>query len=285
MRIINMTIAITSLAYLSDTVAQWRVAGDGIALVPTMGALHAGHLSLVKAAQAQAKRVVVSIFVNPTQFGPNEDFSRYPRPIENDLALLREVGADAAWLPTVAEMYPDGFSTMVRAGSASVGLDGDARPGHFDGVATVITKLFLQVAPDIALFGEKDYQQLCVIKQLVRDLNMGITIIGVPTLREADGLALSSRNVYLSKAERAIAPMLYATLMNAAAALKQGVGVAQILKDAQVAILAAGFVSIDYLELRVEDSLAMMDSYLKPARLLVAAWLGKTRLIDNITLE
>jgi pantoate--beta-alanine ligase len=280
-----MTLELTSVKSLRSTVTQWRAAGDSVALVPTMGALHAGHMALVKAAQAEAKRVVVSIFVNPTQFGPNEDFHRYPRPLENDLKLLREAGADAAWLPSVEEMYPPGCSTSIKAGSASAGLDGDARPGHFDGVATVVAKLLLQVAPDVALFGEKDYQQLCVIKQLVADMNINTRIIGVPTAREADGLALSSRNQYLSEHEKAVAPKLSAALREASHAMASGIALGSALTKAKSDILAAGFARIDYLELRAEDTLAPLSTFSPPARLLVAAQLGNTRLIDNITVE
>lgn len=280
-----MTLELTTVKSLRSTVAQWRAVGESIALVPTMGALHRGHLTLVEKAREQASRVIVSIFVNPTQFGPNEDFDRYPRPLEKDLAMLREEGADAAWLPSVAEMYPEGFSTSVKAGSASRGLDGDARAGHFDGVATVVAKLLLQTAPDMALFGEKDYQQLCVIKQLVADLNINTRIIGVPTVREPSGLALSSRNQYLSEQEHAIAPQLNATLREAAQALVAGASVEGALSQAKANILAAGFARIDYLELRAEDTLAPLSTFQPPARLLVAATLGKTRLIDNITVE
>ncbi len=272
----------TSLSRLRKTIHDWRAAGESIALVPTMGALHAGHLQLVAEAKKHAKRVVVSIFVNPTQFGPNEDFNRYPRPLEKDLSLLREVGADGAWLPTVEEMYPAGFSTNIHMGGVSEGLCGAARPGHFDGVATVVAKLLLQVAPDAALFGEKDYQQLCVIKRLAADLNLPVAIVGVPIVREGDGLALSSRNQYLSEVERAIAPVLHQQLQQAAAALKAGEDAGEVLASASAAILAAGFQKIDYMELRAEETLAPLSQYQSPARLLVAAWLGKTRLIDNI---
>lgn len=280
-----MTLELTSLSSLRSTVANWRAGGDTIALVPTMGALHSGHITLAKAAQTKANRVVVSIFVNPTQFGPNEDFHRYPRPIENDLKLLREAGVDAAWLPSVSEMYPEGCSTSVKAGMASAGMDGDARPGHFDGVATVVTKLLLQVAPDVALFGEKDYQQLCVIKQLVADLNISTRILGVSTVREADGLALSSRNQYLSQQERAVAHKLNAALREASQGLMSGGAVDAVLAHANAAILAVGFAKVDYLDLRAEDTLAPLSTFQPPARLLVAVWLGKTRLIDNIMVE
>ncbi len=275
---------ITQLTKLREQVATWRAAGDSIALVPTMGALHDGHLRLVAEAKKHAKRVVVSIFVNPTQFGPNEDFNRYPRPLEKDLSLLREVGADAAWLPTVEEMYPAGFSTNIHVGGVSEGLCGAARPGHFDGVAIVVAKLLLQVTPDVALFGEKDYQQLCVISQLVRDLNLAAKIIGVAIVREADGLALSSRNAYLTTEERAIAPQLHQQLQVAAKAIADGVTVANILAAGVQALQKAGFAKVDYFELRHAQSLAPLTAYQSPARLLVAAWLGKTRLIDNISL-
>lgn len=280
-----MTHELTSLSTLRETIARWRAAGDTIALVPTMGALHAGHLALVKAAQAQATRVVVSIFVNPTQFGPNEDLSRYPRPLANDLALLNSVGADAAWLPSVETMYPQGFATKIEVSGVSEGLDGAFRPGHFSGVATVVTKLLLQVMPDVALFGEKDYQQLCVIKRLVSDLCINTRICGVPTVREADGLALSSRNQYLSEKERALAPTVHGVLQWAAAQLVQGAVVEAVLEAAQARLLSAGLTNVDYLALRAEDTLEPCAQYVKPARLLVAAWLGRTRLIDNIMVE
>lgn len=279
-----MTLEITSLATMRATVHQWRAAGERIALVPTMGALHAGHLALVKHAQTLADRVIVSIFVNPAQFGPNEDFARYPRPLADDLAALRSVGADAAWLPEVATMYPQGFTTTIHVAGVSEGLCGTSRPGHFDGVATVVAKLFLQVQPDIALFGEKDYQQLCVIKRLVNDLNLNIKVVGVPTIREADGLALSSRNRYLSADERAIAPHLQAVLQETAEAIRIGIPVAAALARGIETLRARGFARVDYLELRGEDSLASQESYTPPARLLCAAWLGTTRLIDNLKL-
>ncbi len=279
-----MLIELRSLDALRSAVANWRGRGESVALVPTMGALHAGHLHLVREAKKHAARVVVSIFVNPTQFGPNEDFSRYPRPLDRDLELLREVGADAAWLPDVATMYPDGFATSIHVSGVSEGLCGAVRPGHFDGVATVVAKLLLQVAQDVALFGEKDYQQLCVIKRLVNDLNIDTNILGVPTVREADGLALSSRNQYLSESERKIAPMLHATLTQLALQLPCG-DVSALIYAAKEKILAAGFASIDYLELRAEDTLAPLGHYAPPARLLVAARLGSTRLIDNIPIS
>lgn len=277
---------ISTISQLRATVQAWRGAGHRIALVPTMGALHSGHLQLVQQAKSIASHVVVSIFVNPTQFGPNEDFSRYPRPIERDLQLLEKAGASAAWLPTVEEMYPQGFATSIHVAGVSEGLCGAFRPGHFDGVATVVAKLLNQVMPDTALFGEKDYQQLCVIKRLVSDLNLPVQIIGVPTVREADGLALSSRNQYLSAEQRQKAAAIYAALSHASHELvARPSDVASILEKTKSALTAAGFTKIDYLELRAEDSLAILDTYRAPARLLVAAWLGTTRLIDNLSVE
>lgn len=278
------TLELTRISLLRETVAQWRAAGDSIALVPTMGALHAGHIALVKAAQAHAKRVVVSIFVNPTQFGPNEDFSRYPRPLENDLTMLREAGADAAWLPSPEEMYPAGFVSSIHVAGISDGMEGAARPGHFDGVATVVAKLLLQVAPDYALFGEKDYQQLCVVKAMVRDLDIPCHIIGMPTVREADGLALSSRNHYLTPAQRAVAPALHAQLQRLAARIRAGSDVEPALAEAKTELLSVGFESVDYLELRDASSLAPLAQLNRPARLIVAARLGTTRLLDNISI-
>ncbi|MDX2094651.1 MAG: pantoate--beta-alanine ligase [Alphaproteobacteria bacterium] len=280
-----LMLEISSVRGLRETLAGWRAAGDSIALVPTMGALHAGHMALVKAAQAQATRVVVSIFVNPTQFGPNEDFSRYPRPLTRDLELLRAAGVDAAWLPTVEEMYPQGFATHIHVAGVSAGLEGDVRAGHFDGVATVVAKLLLQVMPEIALFGEKDYQQLCVIRQMLADMDIPVRILGVPTVREADGLALSSRNQYLTPEQRAVAPQLYAQLQALAMQLaaRSDDDVQAALERAKESLVAAGFDAVDYLELRAENSLAPLTQCDRPARLLVAARLGATRLLDNIS--
>jgi len=271
-----------SVASLRVQVAQWRKAGHRVAFVPTMGALHDGHLSLVKAGLAEADRVLVSIFVNPTQFGPNEDFAAYPRTEEADVAKLEGAGAHAVYAPSVEEMYPAGAATTVHVAGVTDGLCGDFRPGHFDGVATVVTKLLNQAQPDVALFGEKDFQQLQVIRRLARDLDIPVAIRGVPTLREADGLAMSSRNAYLSPQERATAPVLHRTLTGAAALLQGGAEAAPILKDGIAAILAAGFGSVDYLELRAAEDLAPLARLDRPARLIVAARLGKARLIDNI---
>jgi len=271
-----------SVAALRQQVAAWRKDGLRIAFIPTMGALHEGHLSLVKAGLKEADRVLVSIFVNPTQFGPNEDFSAYPRTEPADAAKLEGAGAHAVFAPSVEEMYPEGASTMVTVSRVSEGLCGAFRPGHFAGVATVVTKLLNQAQPDIALFGEKDYQQLQVIRLLVTDLDIPVAIRGVPTLREADGLAMSSRNAYLSPRERAIAPALHRTLQEVAAKLRAGAASAEAAKEGIDAILAAGFSSVDYLELRAADDLTPMLAFDRPARLIVAARLGKARLIDNI---
>lgn len=275
---------LTTVKSLRETVRQWRADGELVALVPTMGALHRGHLSLLEMARQHAKHVVVSIFVNPTQFGPGEDFERYPRPREHDVMMLRMEGADAVWLPTVEEMYPEGFATTVRVEGIRDVLEGVHRPGHFDGVATVVTKLLLQVMPDLAFFGEKDYQQLVLIKRLVKDLNIDVRAIGAPTVRELSGLALSSRNQYLSEKEHEVAPKLYAVLSKLGAELKntQTVIPATLLEHAKSELLAAGFSKVDYLALCDGESLQEISEYRPHARLLAAAWLGKTRLIDNI---
>jgi len=248
-----------------------------------MGALHAGHLALVAAAQAQCQRVVVSIFVNPKQFGPREDFSAYPRPEADDLAKLAAANADLAYIPTPEEIYPEGFATTVGVVGVSEGLCGAHRPGHFDGVATVVAKLFTQVAPDVAFFGEKDYQQLLVVRRMARDLDLPVDIVGVPTVREPDGLALSSRNVYLSAEERRIAPNLHRLMREAAAAIAQGGTPGGILARAIMALGEAGLM-VEYLELRDAETLApLTEPPARPARLLAAVHLGRTRLIDNLS--
>ncbi|SBW12349.1 pantothenate synthetase [uncultured Alphaproteobacteria bacterium] len=273
------------VADLRARVAAWRKDGLRVALVPTMGALHQGHLALVRRALELADRVVVSVFVNPIQFGPNEDFDAYPRTLDADRALLATVGASLAFAPSVAEMYPEGFSTAVTVSGVSEGLCGGSRPGHFSGVATVVTKLLLQTLPDVACFGEKDYQQVQVIRRFVRDLDIPVEIVGVPTVREADGLARSSRNAYLTPEERAAAPNLHRTLQDTAAAIRTGSAVDAALEAGKRALLAAGFAAVDYLELRAAEGLAPLAALDRPARLLVAARLGKTRLIDNIPVE
>jgi len=235
----------------------------------------------VAKAREEADRVVASIFVNPTQFGPNEDFTHYPRQEETDLALLEKAGCDLVYLPTVAAMYPLGFSTAVSVTGVSEGLCGACRPGHFSGVATVVTKLLLQGLPDIAVFGEKDYQQLQVIKRLVQDLDIPVRILGAPTLREADGLAKSSRNAYLTPEERRIAPALYKALTDAAKRVRGGEAASKACADAAKALIAAGFARTDYIDVRDAETLAPVEHPSKPARILAAAWLGRTRLIDN----
>ncbi len=277
-----MTVELKTIDALRTQVAAWRAAGEGVALVPTMGALHRGHMALVAEAKKHAKRVVVSIFVNPTQFGPTEDFSRYPRPIARDMELLAEAGADAAWLPDMATMYPKGFATSIRISGITEMLEGRHRPGHFDGVATVVAKLFQQVQPDMALFGEKDYQQLCLIKQLVRDLDMPVRIIGVLTIREEDGLALSSRNQYLDATQREAATAIYAAMKQVSVDIHKGVPSGEALLKGRKMLIDAGFTRIDYFDMH--DSADLSDRDEPPARLLVAAWLGTTRLIDNMAI-
>lgn len=273
---------VRTVAGMQQLAAAWRHDGLRIVLVPTMGALHEGHLDLVRDAAARAERVVVSIFVNPTQFAPTEDFAAYPRDEAADLAKLAPLGVDAVFAPTAAEMYPEGFATRITVDGPARGLESDARPHFFGGVATVVAKLFIACAPDIAIFGEKDYQQLLVVRRMAADLGLPVTVIGHPTIRAADALALSSRNAYLSETERATAPRLHAALEAAAAAIRAGVPGAEAVAAARRAIEAAGF-SVDYVALRDAETLAEVeDGRHRPLRLLVAARLGRTRLIDNI---
>ena len=267
------------VADLGATLAAWRT--EGIALVPTMGALHDGHLSLVKAARARAARVVVSIFVNPAQFAPHEDFASYPRTLEADREKLGDA-ADLIFAPDVAEMYPDGFATTVSVKGPAMGLETDFRPHFFDGVATVVAKLLIAVQPDVALFGEKDYQQLLVVRRMAHDLGLPTEIVGAPIIREADGLALSSRNAYLSAQERIVAGRLNLLLKETIARLRGGQSVAEAETSATAALRAAGFDSIDYVALRDAETLAPVTSLENPARLLAAAKIGRTRLIDNM---
>jgi pantoate--beta-alanine ligase len=276
---------VRTTADLQARVRYWRDQGLKVAFVPTMGALHDGHLSLVKAGLEACDRVVASVFVNPTQFGPNEDFSRYPRQEERDAELLDRAGCHLLFAPTVAEMYPQGFATKVSVTGVSEGLCGGARPGHFDGVATVVTKLLLQAQAHVALFGEKDWQQLTVIRRLVADLDIPVEVAGVPTVRETDGLALSSRNAYLSAADRAVAPGLYRALRAVAEGMKAGTGSEELCHRASADLLAAGFQHVDYVEVRCALSLAPLTHLTRPARILAAARLGATRLIDNIGVE
>jgi pantoate--beta-alanine ligase len=272
---------VRDVAALRAALAELR-AGGQVALVPTMGALHAGHMALVAEARRRAPHVVASIFVNPMQFGASEDLSTYPRREASDSRMLEEAGCALLWAPDVAAVYPEGFATTVSVGGVSDGLDGAARPGHFDGVATVVLKLFNQVAPDIALFGEKDYQQLAVIRRMAKDLDLAIDIVGVPTQRDADGLALSSRNAYLTEAERQAARALPRALGEAAGAIQRGRAVREALDAARDNLLKAGFGPVDYVELRDDETLLPVDALDRPARLLAAAKLGTTRLIDNL---
>jgi pantoate--beta-alanine ligase len=273
---------VRTVADLRSHTAKWRKAGESVALVPTMGALHAGHLSLVKLAKSRCDRAVASIFVNPIQFGPREDFKTYPREEAADLDKLAKAGADLVFIPDTTEMYPEGFTTHVKVFDLTDDLCGAARPNHFEGVATVVTKLLLQAAPDIAVFGEKDYQQLLVIRRLVRDLNIPVEIVGGPIVREADGLALSSRNIYLSPTERKAAPLLHQTIEEVAADLARGEGADAAALAGRFKLEAAGF-RIDYVAVRDPDTLKPLSGPVKPgARVLVAAYLGKTRLLDNV---
>ncbi len=271
-----------TVALIRQRSAGWRRDGLTSALVPTMGALHDGHLALVRAAREAADRVIVSIFVNPTQFAPGEDFAAYPRNMDADLARLAQAGVDAVFAPNAGEMYPEGFSTTVSPGGPAAGLESDFRPHFFQGVATVVAKLFLATQPDIAVFGEKDYQQLLVVKRMAADLNIPVEVRGHPTEREPDGLAMSSRNAYLSSAERSIAPRLHQALQTAAEAIRAGRGPDAAVADARQSLAEAGF-TVDYVALRNAETLAkVIDVDNEPLRLLAAAKLSRTRLIDNI---
>jgi pantoate--beta-alanine ligase len=270
---------------LRAIVAGWRRGGATVGLVPTMGALHDGHRALIAAARRAGHRVVVSLFVNPTQFGPHEDFAAYPRDEAADLAIIAEQGAALLFAPPVEAVYPRGFSTTVGVGNLGEPFEGEFRPGHFAGVATVVTKLLLMALPDAAYFGEKDYQQLQVIRRLVRDLDIPVAIVGVPTVREADGLALSSRNRYLGPADRAMAAALPRVMRETAAALASGTPVAAALSAGRRALTAAGFAAVDYLAAVDPATLRPVEAIDGPARLLVAAHLGHTRLIDNWPIE
>jgi pantoate--beta-alanine ligase len=253
-----------------------------VSLVPTMGALHAGHMALVAEARKQADKVVASIFVNPAQFGEGEDFGRYPRRESADARMLEEAGCDLLWAPSVEDIYPKGFATTVSVGCLTQLWEGEARPGHFDGVATVVAKLLLIVRPDVALFGEKDFQQLGVIRRMVADLGLGVGIAGVPTVREPDGLALSSRNAYLSDEERKQAVALPKTLEAARSAVRAGQSVAETLHQARAALRDAGFSRIDYFALVDSATLQSLDGPGGDMRLIAAAVIGTTRLIDNV---
>jgi len=274
---------VRAMPALRRAVRQWRVAGEKVALVPTMGALHAGHIALVRAAQRRAARVIVSIFVNPAQFAPEEDLATYPRTFDSDLATLAALAVDLVWAPSAETMYPAGFATrVVPAGPATAGLEDKFRPHFFAGVATVVAKLLVQCAPDFAMFGEKDYQQLKVVGRMTRDLDLPTRIVAVPTVREKDGLALSSRNAYLSAGERAVAPTLHRVLTDCAARIAGGESFPPVIDEGGRTIEQAGLM-LDYFETRHAETLAPIGSVDQgPIRLLVAARLGKTRLIDNV---
>ena len=276
------TIART-IATLDRAIGKFRAAGQSLALVPTMGALHAGHIALVRRARRKADRVVVSIFVNPAQFAPHEDFSTYPRPFDADVAALRDLEVDLVWAPQLDVMYPPQFATrIVVKGPAEADLEDRFRPHFFGGVATVVAKLFTQCRPDFAMFGEKDYQQLKTVTRMSRDLDLRVEVVGVPTVREKDGLALSSRNTYLDARERAVAPSLYRVLSASAARIAAGEPIAKVVSEGAIELEAAGF-ALDYLEARHAETLARVETREDgPLRLLVAARLGKTRLIDNV---
>lgn len=276
-------ITVTMLDALRAQVRGWRQAGQRIAFVPTMGNLHAGHYSLISVARQHADRVVASVFVNPTQFGPNEDFDRYPRTPDADAVGLDEAGCDLLWLPSVEMMYPLGVTSAVKVSVPGVTetLDGAYRPGHFDGVATVVARLFNQTLPDVAIFGRKDYQQLAVIRHLARDLAFPIEIVGAQTRREADGLAMSSRNQYLSDDERALAPLIHQTLQTMRDALQRGQPRLEVERDAALALSDAGFAP-DYAVIRTPEFAEPADGEPGPRVALIAARLGRTRLIDNL---
>jgi len=269
-------------AALRACVAGWKAAGETVGVVPTMGALHAGHLSLVAAARAAADRVIATIFVNPRQFENPGDLAKYPRTEARDADLLRAAGVDLLFAPPPEAVYPPGFASSVTVAGLSGGLCGAQRPGHFDGVATVVTKLFTMTAADHAWFGEKDWQQLQIVRRLVQDLNLPVTVTGCPTLRDPDGLARSSRNLRLGAGDRAIAPALFRAMTAAGTAIRAGAGVAGSLAGARAAVLVAGFAEVEYLELRGAGDLAPLDHLDRPARILAAARLGAVRLIDNI---
>jgi pantoate--beta-alanine ligase len=273
-------ILVHDLENLQQALVKFAEAGKRVALVPTMGALHAGHASLIRKARETADAVVVSIFVNPKQFGVNEDFAKYPRTLEADKLIARDSGADIIYAPSVEDLYPQGFATSVSVGEMGKILCGKFRLGHFDGVATIVTKLLMRVMPHVAIFGMKDYQQLCIIEKIVEDLDLPVEIMGAKTLREADGLAMSSRNAYLSQEERKTAPLLYQTLEKTVKEIEYS-GVEVALAKGRDNLTNAGF-KIDYLELVDGDELTSLNHVEEGSRLVVAAWLGKTRLIDNI---
>ena len=268
---------------LRAVVKDWRRAGDSVALVPTMGALHAGHLSLAEEGLRRCDRVVMSIFVNPAQFAANEDLDSYPRTFEDDMRKFAQAGGHLIWAPTAGEMYPEGFATRIQPQGAATGLETDFRPHFFSGVATVCCKLFTQTLPDFAMFGEKDYQQLCVVRQMVRDLDLPLEIVGCPTIREPDGLAMSSRNAYLSDSERKTAVAIYNVVSEVARKVEGGAEITAACRAGAADLAAAGFREVDYVAVRDAETLEEVRAASgRPARVLAAAWLGKTRLIDNV---
>jgi len=277
-----MLSTVRGIESLRETIAEWRQAGQTIGLVPTMGALHSGHMALVEAAKAECDRVVVSIFVNPIQFSRQDDLDSYPRRKADDQAKLSDAEADLLFAPGAEVMYPEGFDTKVSVDGLADCLCGAARPGHMTGVSTVVSKLFLQVLPDRAYFGEKDYQQLVIIRRMARDLDFPIQVRGIETVREADGLALSSRNVNLSGRERTVAPKLFEALSCLASAIRSGGNAHPVLTEGRRQLLDAGFKEVDYLELRREGDLGALESVEAPCRLFAAVWIGNTRLIDNL---
>ncbi len=273
---------VRTLAELRSITRAWKAAGDMVGVVPTMGALHEGHLSLARRAKAECDRVIATIFVNPKQFNNPDDLKKYPRSEAADTALLDSVGVDVVFIPDVDQVYPEGFNSTVAVGGVSEPLEGRMRPGHFDGVATVVTKLFGMTMADRGYFGQKDWQQLQVVLRLVRDLNIPITIVGCETIREADGLAMSSRNVQLTVPGRAVAPVLYAAITAAADDIRAGQSDRMAIREAAEAVRAAGFQRVEYIELRDAETLMPSDDTRRPRRMLAAAWLDGVRLIDNI---
>ncbi|WP_108813977.1 pantoate--beta-alanine ligase [Loktanella sp. Alg231-35] len=273
---------VRSLAALREQTALWRKADETIGVVPTMGALHQGHLSLARAARAKCDRVIVTIFVNPKQFNDPDDLKNYPRTEQQDARKLESIGVDLIYVPDPDQIYPDGFATTVSVAGLTDMLCGESRPGHFDGVATVVSKLFTQTSADFAFFGEKDYQQLQIVRRMARDLDIPIEVIGCPTIREEDGLAMSSRNLLLSDRSRVYAPILAEVMEDMREKLAAGDAMSEIREDAQARIMAAGFNEIDYLELRDGGDLSLLDKTKPDARLFAAAWLAGVRLIDNV---
>ena len=273
---------VRSLVALREQTALWRKADETIGVVPTMGALHQGHLSLARAARAKCDRVIVTIFVNPKQFNDPDDLKNYPRTEQEDARKLESIGVDLIYVPEPDQIYPDGFATTVSVAGLTDMLCGESRPGHFDGVATVVSKLFTQTSADYAFFGEKDYQQLQIVRRMARDLDIPIEVIGCPTIREEDGLAMSSRNLLLSDRSRVYAPILAEVMEDMREKLRGGAAMSEIRDDSQARILAAGFNEIDYLEMRDGGDLSLLDRTKPDARLFAAAWLAGVRLIDNI---